>query len=160
MSLANAKVVPVSNFKFCRARMSASDSARLVVVTYDNVQDPIVEHGERKSKQEKIERSSPTDMVVSFPDGMMIAEEHANDTLEKVVRKIGVSRVRQVVEAQGLVMCKVPVISNRRDAKYGRAQRDLGNGWLLMTHSNNKMKKAFLEKVSAALGLGLRIVLN
>ena len=124
------------------------------------VQDPIVEHGERKSKQEKIERSSPTDMAVFFPDGTMIAEEHANDTLEKVVRKIGVARVRQVVEAQGLVMCKVPVISNRRDTKYGRAQRDLGNGWFLMTHCNNKMKKAFLEKVSAALDLGLRIVLN
>lgn len=90
----------------------------------------------------------------------MIAEEHAKDTLEKVVRKIGVVRVRQVVEAQGLVMCKVPVISNRRDTKYGRAQRDLGNGWFLMTHCNNKMKKAFLEKVSAALCLGLRIVLN
>ena len=57
-------------------------------------------------------------------------------------------------------MCKVPVISNRRDTKYGRTQRDLGNGWLLMTHSNNKTKKAFLEKVSAALGLGLIIVLN
>lgn len=124
------------------------------------VQDPIVEHGERKIKQEKIERSSSTDMAVFFPDGTMIAEEHAKDTLEKVVRKIGVVKVRQVVEAQGLVMCKVPVISNRRDTKYGRAQRDLGNGWLLMTHCNNKMKKAFLEKVSAALGLGLRIVLN
>ncbi|WP_303112510.1 hypothetical protein [Leyella stercorea] len=99
-------------------------------------------------------------MAVFFPDGTMIAEEHAKDTLEKVVRKIGVVKVRQVVEAQGLVMCKVPVISNRRDTKYGRAQRDLGNGWLLMTHCNNKMKKAFLEKVSAALGLGLRIVLN
>ncbi len=99
-------------------------------------------------------------MVVFFPDGTMIAEEHANDTLEKVVRKIGVARVRQVVEAQGLVMCKVPVISNRRDTKYGQAQRDLGNGWLLMTHCSNKMKKTFLEKVNAALCLGLRIVLN
>ena len=124
------------------------------------VQDPIVEHGKRKNKQEKIERSSPTNMAVFFPDGTMIAEKHANDTLEKVVRKIGVTRVRQVVEALGLVMCKVPVISNRRDTKYGSAQRDLGNGWLLMTHSNNKMKKTFLEKVSAALDLGLRIVLN
>ena len=81
------------------------------------------------------------------------------DAIE-MLRKIGVARVRQVVEAQGLVMCKVPVISNRRDTKYGRAQRGLGNGWLLMTHSNNKMKKAFLEKVSVALGLTLRIVLN
>ena len=33
------------------------------------VQDPIVEHGERKTKQEKIRRSSPSDMAVFFPDG-------------------------------------------------------------------------------------------
>lgn len=124
------------------------------------VQDPIVEHGERKPSQVKIERSTPSDMAVLFRDGTMIAEKHANDTLEKVVRKIGVARVRQVVEVQGLVMCKVPVISNRRDAKYGRAQRDLGNGWFLMTHANNKTKKSFLEKVSEALGLGLRIILK
>lgn len=125
------------------------------------VQDPIVEHGERKTKrEEKIERSPASDMTVSFPDGTVIAEKHANDTLEKVVRKIGVARVRQVVETQGLVMCKVPVISNRRDNKYGHTQRDLGNGWLLMTHSNNKMKKAFLEKVSQELDLKLKIVLK
>ena len=54
-----------------------------------------------------------------------------------------------------LKFCKVPVISNRRDEKYGNSQRLLGGGWLLITHSNNRMKKQFLEKVSKHLGLGL-----
>jgi len=62
-----------------------------------------------------------------------------------------------VVETENLVFCKVPVISNRRDKKYGRSQKNLGDGWLLITHSNNMMKKAFLEKVSDALLLGLKI---
>ena len=36
---------------------------------------------------------------------------------------------------------------------------DLGDGWLLITHSNTKMKKAFIEKVSEALGLGLEVTI-
>lgn len=84
--------------------------------------------------------------LYSFPDGTIIAEKKAVDTLVKVVQKIGVARVRQVVEEYNLKFCKVPVISNRRDAKYGKSQRDLGDGWLLITHSNNPMKKAFIEK--------------
>ena len=92
-----------------------------------------------------------------FPNGEVIAEKKAADTFEKAVKKIGTDRVRQVVEQLNLKFCKVPVISNRRDAKYGRSQKDLGDGWLLITHSNNRMKKEFLEKVSNTLNLGLII---
>ena len=70
-------------------------------------------------------------------------------------KKIGVEKVRSVVEKEKLVFCRVPVISNRRDSKYGSSQKELGGGWLLMTHSNNQMKKSFLDKVSEALNLGL-----
>jgi len=112
--------------------------------------DEPVEHSSRAGMS-NTHRSSPTDMSVMFPDGTIIAEKNAADTFVKTVKKIGVSNVRQVVETENLVFCKVPVISNRRDKKYGRSQKDLGNGWLLITHSNNMMKKAFLEKVSDAL---------
>ena len=95
-----------------------------------------------------------------FPDGTVIAEKTAVETLVAVVQKIGVARVRQVVEEYNLKFCKVPVISNRRDAKYGISQRDLGGGWLLITHSNNPMKKTFIEKVSKALHLGLKVILK
>ena len=99
-------------------------------------------------------------MSVVFPDGTVIAEKTAVETLVAVVQKIGVARVRQVVEEDNLKFCKVPVISNRRDAKYGRSQRDLGGGWLLITHSNNPMKKAFIEKVSEVLHLGIKVILK
>ena len=99
-------------------------------------------------------------MSVTFPDGTVIAEKKAVDTLLAVVKKIGVAEVRQVVEDYHLKFCKVPVISNRRDAKYGRSQKDLGGGWLLITHSNNPMKKAFSEKVSEVLNLGIKVELK
>ena len=127
------------------------------------VLDPEVahrQHGSHTDSDDKIQRGPARDMAVFFPDGTIIAEKKAVDTLLKVVQKIGVAKVRQVVEEHNLKFCRVPVISNRRDAKYGKSQRDLGDGWLLITHSNNPMKKTFIEKVSDALHLGLRVTLN
>lgn len=127
------------------------------------VVDPEVTHreqGKNSDTDEKTQRGPARDMVVFFPDGTIIAEKTAVETLVKVVRKIGVSEVRQVVEDYKLKFCKVPVISNRRDAKYGKSQKDLGDGWLLITHSNNPMKKAFIEKVSEVLHLGIKVTLN
>lgn len=123
------------------------------------VLDPEVEHNSHiQTRTGKIIKHGPArDLSVIFPDGTMISEEKAVDTLLKVVQKIGVANVRKVVEDHNLVFCKVPVISNRRDEKYGKTQRDLGNGWLLMTHSNNPMKKSFIKKVSDCLQLGLTV---
>ena len=125
------------------------------------VVDPEVEHGKHENhNDDKIKRGPARDMAVFFPDGTIIAEKTAVDTFIKVVKRIGVTRVRKVVEEHHLKFCKVPVISNRRDAKYGKSQKELGDGWLLITHSNNPMKKAFIEKISAALQLGIKVTLN
>lgn len=127
------------------------------------VVDPEVTHreqGKNSSTDEKIQRGPARAMAVFFPDGTIIAEKTAVETLVKVVKKIGVAEVRQVVEKHKLKFCKVPVISNRRDAKYGKSQKDLGDGWLLITHSNNPMKKEFIEKVSEVLHLGIKVTLN
>ena len=125
------------------------------------VLDPEVSHNNHGSNSnDRIERGPARDMTVYFPDGTIIAEKTAVETLVAVVKKIGVSKVRRVVEEYNLKFCKVPVISNRRDAKYGKSQKDLGDGWLLITHSNNPMKKSFIEKVSDVLGLGIKVTLK
>lgn len=125
------------------------------------VLDPEVTHRKHSSRpDEKIERGPARDMTVIFPDGSIIAERKAVDTFVAVIKRIGVAEVRKVVEEHNLKFCKVPVISNRRDAKYGKSQKDLGNGWLLITHSNNLMKKAFIEKLSNALDLGIKVTLK
>lgn len=125
------------------------------------VLDPEVKHTELGVRlPNQVKRKSASEMSVAFPDGTVIAEKKAVDTLFAVVKKIGVSEVRKVVEEHKLKFCRVPVVSNRRDEKYGRSQRDLGNGWLLNTHSNNNMKKDFIEKISDVLGLGIVVTLN
>ena len=108
----------------------------------------------------KIVRNPASEMSVIFPDESIIAEKTAAETFVAVVKRIGVLKVRSVVEEYNLKFCKVPVISNRRDAKYVKSQRDLGDGWLLITHSNNRMKKAFIEKLSDTLDLGIKVILK
>lgn len=119
--------------------------------------DPKVEHISRKPIMVSNKRERATQLCVAFPDGTVIAESKATETLVKTVKKIGVLKVREIVEKEGLTFSGVPVISNRRDEKYGRAQKDLGNGWLLCTHCSNKSKQDFLKKVSRALNLKLII---
>lgn len=120
----------------------------------------VVHKNQGSHPDEKAERGPSRDMSVIFPDGTVIAEKNAAETLVAVVKWIGVAEVRKVVEDYNLKFCKVPVISNRRDTKYGRSQKDLGGGWLLITHSNNSMKKAFIEKVSEVLHLGIKVTLK
>lgn len=120
----------------------------------------VVHKNQGSHPDEKAERGPSRDMSVIFPDGTVIAEKNAAETLVAVVKRIGVAEVRKVVEDYNLKFCKVPVISNRRDTKYGRSQKDLGGGWLLITHSNNSMKKAFIEKVSEVLHLGIKVTLK
>ena len=125
------------------------------------VLDPEVVHKSHGTHgEEKIERGSASDMSVVFPDGTVIAEKTAAETLMNVIKKIGVLEVRKVVEEHNLKFNRVPVISNRRDAKYGSSQKELGNGWLLITHSSNEMKKRFIDKVSSFLNLGIKVTLK
>lgn len=126
------------------------------------VLDPEVSHTnhEQPHSDDKIQRGPTRDLAVTFPDGTEIAEKTAVETFVKAVKKIGVAEVRKVVEDHNLKFCKVPVISNRRDAKYGKSQKELGGGWLLITHSSNLTKKQFLDKVSDVLHLGLKVTLN
>lgn len=75
------------------------------------VLDPEVTHRNHGSHQdEKTGRGPARDMTVTFPDGTIIAEKKAVDTFVAVVKKIGVAKVRMVVEEYNLKFCKVPVI--------------------------------------------------
>lgn len=139
-----------------RKRNFAADLPDAKVMT----PDPEVEHTSREGYGKRVKPSPASRLVVHFSDGTTIAERTAVDTLYRSVKKIGVEEVRRVVEEQGLILNRVPLISNRRDSKYGSSQRDLGNGWLLMVHSNNLQKKTIIEEISDALGLGLRVELE
>lgn len=76
------------------SRKTELDDAKEIVL------DPVVEHSTHSQPhtEDKIERRSARALSITFPDGTVIAENTAVNTLLKVVLKIGVANVRKVVE--------------------------------------------------------------
>ena len=114
--------------------------------------DPQAEH--RAGAPRKTTRRAPkSGLCITLPDGDIIQEKTAAATLVKAVETVGPERVRSL----GLVCCKVPLVSNTKDLKYGNNQVKVAPNLYVITHSNNKMKKGYLETISQVFGLGWKV---
>lgn len=119
----------------------------------DLTPDPQALHSTRRSSDKNISRAKASKLIVHLPDGKVIQEDTAAQTLVESIRRADPLKVRTL----GLVCCKVPLVSTTKDRKYGDTQVDVGNGLYVITHSNNKMKKGYLEAVSEAFDLGWKV---
>lgn len=115
--------------------------------------DPQVEHNVGTIKRNGIKKSPRTNLRVTFPNGKMVENRFALDTLKEVIQMVGVDKVRDL----NIIQCGVPLISNTLDNAYASSQKDIANGWYLMTLSSTITKKQQLDKVSEAYNLGLTI---
>ena len=115
--------------------------------------DPPVEHKAGGKKSVPIVRTGRTGLVVTFPDGNVVADMPAKTVFAETIKRIGTMKVRKL----GLTLCKVPLVSNTLDKKYSNAQEPVGGGFYVMTHSNTKQKAQILEKISDQLHLGLKV---
>lgn len=138
-------------------KVSLSRKRNLFDVLGDVVEikpDPEVTHrtfGKQKTKKTDI--APQTILQVTMPDGHVIRQDKAKDTFIDVITRIGVERVRPL----GLKFCRIPIISNTRDKKYGKSQHEVGGGWLILTHSSTSDKKKMLDKIAKALGLNIKV---
>lgn len=115
-------------------------------------QDPQVEHRDGTKHKNPVERINEKNVLrVTFPDGTIIEDKKAKVTFTKTIQKIGLMRVRNL----GIALCGVPIVSNTRDKKYGKAQVPVEGGLYVMTHSNTRDKKKMLDKISTRLGIKL-----
>lgn len=94
-------------------------------------------------------RSSKTALLVRFPDGKVIAEEKAADTLVAVLRHAGLARVSEL----GVTVNGENIVSRSPSKKYYETHIA---PYYIKTHSSTAQKKRHIEEVSDALGLGLR----
>lgn len=115
--------------------------------------DPQVEHNIGNTKREPHKKAGKTNLRVHFPDGTIIENRFAKDTLLELVQKVGVGKVRSV----GMVQCGIPLVSNTIDNAYGNSQIDVGEGWYLITNSSTIQKRQQIEKISEAFNLGLKV---
>lgn len=117
--------------------------------------DPIVEHTEKKKGGKKVVTQPRTRLHITMPDGSVIEERTAWESLHKFVLAVGVDKVRSV----GLISNKIPLVSNTVDRKYRTAQKPLGNGWLLMTCSDTITKRKQILAIASSLGLDVEVII-
>ena len=116
--------------------------------------DPIVTHRELGPRKNPGGNNAPkTTLRVTMPDGKVIVHNKAKDTFIDVIKEIGVEKVRAI----GLKFCKIPIVSNRRDEKYGTAQHPVDGGWLILTHSSTADKKKMLDRIANALHINMMV---
>lgn len=115
--------------------------------------DPEVEHTEKKKGGKKVVTNPRTRLRISMPDGSIIEERTAWQSLQKFILQVGVEKVRAV----GLIANKIPLVSNTVDKKYKTAQKPLGNGWLLMTCSDTATKRKQIFAIASYIGMKLNV---
>lgn len=115
--------------------------------------DPEVEHKEIGKTGPKVVKQPVTRLKITFADGTVIQERNAAETFVAFVRKVGVERVRSL----GLKQCKIPLVSNTIDKKYGDKQKPLGNGWYLMTNTSTQSKLKDIEAIAKAFDIKVKM---
>lgn len=115
--------------------------------------DPEVEHTEKKKGAKKVVTNPRTRLRITMPDGSIIEERTAWESLQKFILRVGVEKVRAV----GLIANKIPLVSNTVDKKYKTAQKPLGNGWLLMTCSDTATKRKQILAIAESAGLNVNV---
>ena len=119
----------------------------------DLTPDPQATHSTHVIAQPAKSRAKASKLIVHLPDGKIIQEDTAAATLVEAIRRADPVKVRSL----GIICCKVPLVSTSKDEKYADAQVEVSPGLYVITHSNNKMKKDYLETISAALHLGWKV---
>lgn len=117
------------------------------------IPDPVVEHTEKKKGGKKVVTNPRTRLRITMPDGSIIEERTAWESLHKFVLKVGVDKVRAV----GLIANKIPLVSNTVDKKYQTAQKPLVNGWLLMTCSDTATKRKQILTIASQMGMNITV---
>ena len=135
-----------------RVRLSHEESKFKEEDFVELTPDPQATHGTHVIVNPS-KHSSPSGLKVTRKDGSIIQEKFAADTMITAIKEAGVRRVRDL----GIICCRVPLVSTTKDKKYGDTQEEVEPGLYIIKHSNNKMKKAFLEKISKAFNLGWKI---
>ncbi len=119
--------------------------------TIEILPDPKVEHNIGAIKRNSPTKSAKTNLRVTLPNGKVIENRFAYETLQEVVMLAGIEKVRTL----GIVQCGVPLVSNTQDNFYN--QKEIAKGLYLITHSSTGQKRQQIEKISEALELGLKV---
>lgn len=132
-------------------RLSRKRSITQQLDTIEIVPDPQVSHNMGNIRRSSSPKSAKTNLRVTFPDGKIIENRFAYETLQDVVMYAGIDKVRSL----NIIQCGVPLVSTTQDNFYN--QKEISKGIYLITHSSTGQKRQQIEKISKELNLQLKV---
>lgn len=99
-------------------------------------------------------KSKKTNLTVIFPDGIVISNRFAYQSLCEAIEKIGPKNVAQL----NIIQSGIPLVSKEQDDFY--QQHQIKDGYLVLTHSSTVAKRNHLEDISRRLNLNLKVKIN
>jgi hypothetical protein len=129
---------------------------RIIIEEPDTKQYSIVPKEIKPSKKtDKTLTSAPksawTGLKVTMPNGKVINNRFAYETLIEVVEFAGVKKI----EALKMKQVGIDFISKTKDDFYN--QHEITGGYYIVTHSSTLKKKQQIEEISKRLSLGLKV---
>ena len=90
---------------------------------------------------------------VTFPDGKELCYKNATVTFMETLRRIGIEKLQTI----DLVCSHIPLIGKEFYPKFKAYQKELGNGWYVMTQSDTDQKFRQLLSIKQQLNLDIKI---
>lgn len=120
------------------------------LLTGINWEDPFGRDNDTDSRRQKSEI-----LRVTLPSGEVIQNAKVVDTFVDVISRLDPQKVHNL----GIIHAKDNIVSRQRNQKYIVAQKDIGNGWYLLTNPTTRRKQEILRQISASLDLNWEIEL-
>ncbi len=92
---------------------------------------------------------------VVFPDGRVVEDKNVSTTYCEFIKEVGAEEINIL----GISHAGVNIVSKELDPKYANYQRDIGDGWFVMTNSPTPVKYQDLQKIIEEYGLDISVSL-
>ena len=112
----------------------------------------VVDEEETAKRILSASKGPKTGLLVRFPDGTIICETRAADTLAKTIQKIGFTKV----EGLNLQVNRENIVSRQQSHRYSDTYLA---SFYIKTHSSTEQKKKNIERISQELRLGLVVTI-
>lgn len=107
------------------------------------------ENDDAKKTEKKRHRKQT--LVITYPEGKVLKKKNNADTFVEFVKKVGIENVVSL----NLEVLGVPLLSQSIDENKATQQKEISDGWYLMTHVATTQKRALVRKIAKKLDLDL-----
>lgn len=108
----------------------------------------------RKSQNEGSKRKTHI-LRVEFPDGRIVEDNNVSTTYCEFIKYVGPEEVNIL----DIFHAGVNIVSKELDSKYANYQRDIGDGWFVMTNSTTQNKYEDLLRIINEYGISIKVSL-